>query len=86
MEKGDKVCVTYANKEQKIGRILGETEKTWKIKFDGNDNTNIVKKTSDIKVIDDPETKKKEVISYETKTLWGKIIDFLLKIINKKVS
>lgn len=55
MKAGDKVLVTYKDGDQFVGRITGETEKSWKIEFDdGNKKT--IRKTMDIEVIDDPET------------------------------
>jgi len=55
MNLGDKILVTYANDDQFVGRIYGETEKSWKVEFDSNDKRTI-RKTMDIKIIDDPVT------------------------------
>lgn len=78
MEIGDKVKLTYANGDQYIGRIYGETEKMWKIDFDGTLGTKRVNKNSNVVLIDDPKTPEKEVISYP------KGVDGMLKSYIKK--
>ena len=75
MQVGDKVLVTYSDKSQKVGRIVGETEKMWKIQFDGEEKEKRVSKTQDIVLVDDPVTPEPEVITVETKSwlckLWA---------------
>ena len=54
MKVGDKILVTYSDGDQFVGRIYGETEKSWRVEFDdGSKKT--VRKTTDIQVINDPE-------------------------------
>lgn len=62
MKRGDKIKVTYAKGDQFIGRITGETEKTWKVDFDGGKVKRISKEMK-IELIDDPKTPEKEVVS-----------------------
>ena len=54
MKIGDKVLVTYSDGDQFVGRIYGETPKSWKIEFDDG-TTRTVSKTTTMEVIDDPE-------------------------------
>lgn len=64
MKTGDKVKVTYSDLSQKIGRIVGETTKMWKIDFDGDgEDEKRIMKTMDIELVDDPKTPEKEVVS-----------------------
>ena len=37
MTIGDRVLVTYTNGDQREGTIVGETEKQWKVDFDGEE-------------------------------------------------
>lgn len=76
MKIGDKVLVTYTDGDQKAGRLVGETEKMWKIDFDEEGEKRVSKKMTVAK-IDDPETEKKEVITIDPEqvieTIWDKI-------------
>ena len=63
MKIGDKVKVTYANGDQHIGRIIGQTEKMWKVDFDGALGEKRVKKGLNVVLVDDPKTPEKEVIT-----------------------
>lgn len=86
MEIGDKVLVTYLDKTQKAGRIVGETAKMWKIEFDDGDEKRVMK-TQDITLIDDPETPEKEVITVDTDKVvsWvTKLFEWLKKLFKKK--
>lgn len=86
MEIGDKVLVTYSDKTQKAGRIVGETAKMWKIEFDDGDEKRVMK-TQDITLIDDPETPEKEVITVDTDKVvsWvTKLFEWLKKLFKKK--
>ena len=65
MKIGDKVVVTYADGDQFVGRIVGETEKMWKMDFDGEDEIRKVRKSLDIQLVDDPETPEPEVAPVE---------------------
>lgn len=84
MQIGDKVIVTYADSTQKVGRITGETEKQWRILFDGEENEKRIGKTMKIEMIDDPTTPFPEVISFDTRSLIGKIKDFFINLFTKK--
>lgn len=37
MTIGDRVLVTYTNGDQREGTLVGETEKQWKVDFDGEE-------------------------------------------------
>jgi len=70
MKIGDKVLVTYSNGDQFVGRIFGETAKSWKVEFDDGDQRTI-RKTMDIEVLnedaDDETPVVEEVVTEETK-------------------
>lgn len=84
MKVGDKVLVTYADKSQKAGRIVGETAKQWKILFDGDDEEKRTNKTMDVELIDDPETPFPEVISIDTRSFLMKLKEFFINLFKKK--
>lgn len=85
MKEGDKVLVTYSDKTQKVGRIVGETSKMWKIMFDNEEEEKRVSKTMDVKLIDDPVTPFPEVISIDTRSLIAKIKEFFINLFSKKI-
>lgn len=60
---GDKVKVTYSNGDQFTGYLIGETEKTWKINYDGPGGKQRIRKSMQIELVDDPKTLVKEVVS-----------------------
>jgi len=61
MKLEDRVEVTYANGSKFAGQINGETEKSWKIKFDNGDQKT-VRKTTEMKVLEVVETPVEEVV------------------------
>lgn len=62
LKVGDKVKVTYADGDQFVGRIVGETAKQWKVDFDGTGEKR-VNKSMDVELVDDPKTPEPEVIT-----------------------
>lgn len=63
MTIGDRVLVTYTSGKTKEGTLVGETEKQWKVDFDGEEKR--VSKKMEIEVIpphvDESEEKEEEV-------------------------
>jgi len=87
MKIEDKVIVTYSDDSQKVGRIVGETAKQWKILFDGESDEKRINKTMDIQLIDDPETPEPEVITIDTEKVisWiEKFYEWVKKLFKKK--
>ena len=85
---GDKVLVTYKNGDQFVGRIKDSTDKTYTIEFDDGDLRRI-RKTMNIKLIDDPETPEIEKstgdeefwqakVPTKRKPVWPWIVAFLV--------
>jgi hypothetical protein len=51
MTIGDRVLVTYNNGEQREGTLVGETEKQWKVDFDGEEKR--VSKKMQVELVED---------------------------------
>ena len=59
MTIGDRVLVTYTNGNQREGTLVGETEKQWKVDFDGEEKR--VSKKMQVEVVTLPGTEDVEV-------------------------
>ena len=51
MTIGDRVLVTYTNGDTREGTLVGETEKQWKVDFDGDEKR--VSKKMQVEVVED---------------------------------